>query len=146
MSVQSPIITRVANPADASALARLNEAFNGVVAAPEHYAQRLIDPRRVETPILAEIDGEIVGLAALRLAPTVFYETPHAELTELYVEPAYRRRGVGRALIVHVARLAQEQGARSLLVLTDFCNDEAQALYRSAGFRNRDIAMTKELP
>jgi GNAT superfamily N-acetyltransferase len=139
------IHTRLATPDDAAALARLNEAFNGVVEPPEELAQRLLNPRRVEQPILAEIAGQPVGLVALRVVPCVFYTSPHAELTELYVEPAYRRQGVGRALVDYAARLAREAGAETLLVLTDFCNDTAQSLYRDRGFVNHDLAMQKDL-
>jgi GNAT superfamily N-acetyltransferase len=139
------ITTRVAAATDAEALARLNHDFNGVDEPPERLAQRMRNPARVETPILAEIDRVAVGLAALRMAPCVFYDAQHAELTELYVDPAYRRRGVGQVLIAHAEQLARAGGAKTLLVLTDFYNDEAQMLYRRAGFVNHDLAMEKEL-
>jgi GNAT superfamily N-acetyltransferase len=139
------IVTRVATADDAETLARLNRDFNGVDEPPERLAQRVRNTARVETPILAEIDGVAVGFAALRVVPCVFYASPHAELTELYVDPAFRRQGVGQALIAHAERLAQASGAMTLLVLTDFYNDDAQMLYRRSGFVNHDLAMEKKL-
>jgi ribosomal protein S18 acetylase RimI-like enzyme len=75
----------------------------------------------------------------------VFYATPHAELTELFVEPGYRRRGVGRALVAHAERLAREREAEKLVVLTGFTNLEGQAFYRAVGYTDRELAMGKTL-
>jgi len=139
------IITHVATSEDAEALARLNGLFNRVFDPPQTLAHRLEDPRRVETPILAEINGCVVGFSAVRVVPCVFYGTPHAELTELFVEEAWRRRGVGRALMKHTENLAREKGATSLLLLVGFKNAEAQAFYRALGYADRDLAMEKKL-
>jgi len=142
------IHTRIAEYADAAGLAqlvRLNALFNGASDSTEQIAARLADPRRVETAILAEIDGHIVGFAALRLVPCIFFTEPYAELTELYVDEGYRRQGIGQALVVHVERLARDAGARQMLILTDFYNNAAQSLYRAMGYVHYDIALTKDL-
>jgi len=139
------VTTRVATPDDAYELVRLNRAFNGVDEPPERLALRLCDLQRVEIPILAEVDGRVVGFASLRVVLCVFYATPHAELTELFVEPGYRRRGVGRALVAHAERLAREREAEKLVVLTGFTNLEGQAFYRVVGYTDRELAMGKTL-
>lgn len=137
--------TRIPTPDDAPALARLNAAFNETSDSPEQIAARLRDPRRVETPILAEIDGLAVGFAALRVVPSVFYAEPYAELTELYVEAAYRRRGVARALVVHAEQLAQAAGATQVYLLTGIDNEEAQQFYGAVGYEDYALAMNKRL-
>jgi len=86
----------------------------------------------------------VVGFASLRLVPCVFYAEPRAELTELFVEVAHRRRGIGHALVAYAERLAVEGGAKELFVLTGFENQAAQALYRARGYRDYDLAMCKE--
>ena len=142
------IQTRIAESTDTAGLAqlvRMNALFNGASDSAEQIANRLADPRRVETAILAEIEGRIVGFAALRLAHCIFYTEPYAELTELYVEESHRRCGVGRALVAHVERLAREAGARQMLILTDFYNHAAQSLYHAMGYAHYDIALTKDL-
>jgi ribosomal protein S18 acetylase RimI-like enzyme len=141
------IRTRTAESADAAGLAqlvRLNALFNGASDSAEQIAARLKDPRRVETIILAETDDCIVGFAALRIVPCVFFSEPYTELTELYVDESYRRRGVGRALVAHVEKLVREAGARHMLILTDFYNNAAQSLYRAMGYVHYDIALTKD--
>ena len=143
-----PIRTRIAESTDAAGMAelvRMNTLFNGASDSAEQIAARLKDPRRVETVILAETDDRIVGFAALRIVPCVFYSEPYAELTELYVDEDSRRHGVGRALVTHIEKMARESGARQMLILTDFYNNAAQSLYRAMGYAHYDIALTKDL-
>ena len=139
------ITTRLATIDDAPALAHLNQAFNDVSDPPEALAARLADARRVETALLAEVDGQVAGFACVRIVPCVLYAEPHAELTELYVEEAFRRCGAGRALVAHAERLAREAGATSLVLLTGFDNAGAQAFYRAVGYADDCLAMSKVL-
>jgi len=139
---------RIADITDADGLAqlaRLNSLFNGASDSAVQIAARLANPRRVETPILAEIDRHIIGFASLRIVPCIFFADPYAELTELYIEEGFRRQGVGRALVAHAEALAREASARSMLILTDFYNHPAQSLYRSMGYWHYDIALKKDL-
>jgi len=136
---------RPARSEDAADIARLNALFNGSSEPPEAYLPRLADTRRVDTPLLAWLDGRAVGIANLRVVPTVFYPEPYAELTELYVEDDYRRQGVGRALIGYAEDLARQGGSVELIIQTDAENHPAQQLYRSLGYVDHDQALSKEL-
>jgi ribosomal protein S18 acetylase RimI-like enzyme len=126
-------------------LARLNAEFNGSTEPPEHLAKRLADPFCVEQPLLAEVGERIVGFAALRIVPCVFYADPHGELTELFVEDTHRRLGVGRELLLLAEKIARGKGVRELFVLTDLSNQAAQSFYRSMGYEDGELAFTKEL-
>jgi ribosomal protein S18 acetylase RimI-like enzyme len=139
------VVVRVAQPEDAQELARLNAAFNGVYESPEVIKSRLVHPARVETPLIALVGARAVGFAALRLVPCLFYSTAHAELTELYIDPGWRRQGIGRRLIALAEELALVGGAADLIILTGDDNVPAQALYRSLGYEDLDIALTKPL-
>jgi GNAT superfamily N-acetyltransferase len=134
---------RVATPEDAPELARLNAAFNGVEEPPDRLAARLADPKRVETPIIAEVEGRAVGFACLRLLPSLCYDPIYAELTKLFVEESYRRRGVGRALVAYAERLARESGAKELVLLTGLGNAQGRAFYRALGYADWELAMRK---
>jgi ribosomal protein S18 acetylase RimI-like enzyme len=140
-----PLVVRVATAEDAAALARLNAAFNGVPDDADALAARLRDPQRVETPLLAFWDGPAVGFAALRLIPSLFCAAPQAELTELYVEPDYRRRGIARTLLREAVALAQRGGAEEIWLLTNPANLAAQALYRAEGWSVDSLALRKSL-
>ena len=107
----APLVRR-ATPADADAIARLNLAFNDLRTTPAHIADHIANRSHFETPFVAELAGEIVGIACLRLLPTLCDPTPYAELTELYVDSAYHRRGSGRTRPDH--RLAQHPRPRLL--------------------------------
>lgn len=139
------ILTRVATSADMQDLARLNAEFNGSSAPPEYLAKRLADPSCVEQPLLAEIDGYIVGFAALRIVPCLFYANPHGELTELFVEEQYRWMGVGQELLSLAEKIAKEKGVKELFILTDVTNQVAQTFYNSKGYEGSQLVFTKEL-
>jgi GNAT superfamily N-acetyltransferase len=136
---------RVATAADAPALARMNEAFNGMTDSAAQIAARIIACAPIETPIVAELEGQIGGFACVRVVPCVLYAEPYAELTELYVEPAFRRRGLARALIARAEQLARERGAAELLIMTGTGNAAAHALYRSEGYDTYAVALNRKL-
>ena len=57
-----------------------------------------------------------------------------AWLEDLIVRPDRRGRGIGRALLGHVAAQARADGVLRITLLTDPDNERAHALYRSLGF------------
>jgi ribosomal protein S18 acetylase RimI-like enzyme len=141
--------TRIATLDDAEALAKLITAFNspfpGLPVTREQTAARLAACQDVETTVLAELDGRIAGFACLRLVPFMSGDGPYAELTDLFVAAGFRRRGVARALMAHVERLARQGGADELVLLTGFDNAEAQAFYRALGYGDYALAMRRRL-
>jgi ribosomal protein S18 acetylase RimI-like enzyme len=139
------MIIRIATPADAGDLARMNAAFNGVFDTAEQIAARLAAYADIETAILAELDGQVGGFACVRVVPCVLYAEPYAELTELYVEPAFRRRGLGRALLAYAEQLIRARGASELLIMTGINNAAAQALYRAAGYATYAVALNRKV-
>ena len=139
------MIIRIATPTDAGVLARMNAAFNGVFDSAAQIAARLAACAEVESALVAELDGQIGGFACVRVVPCVLYAEPYAELTELYVEPAFRRRGLGRALIAYAEQLAHARGATELLIMTGVANAAAQALYRAAGYNTYAVALNRKM-
>jgi GNAT superfamily N-acetyltransferase len=138
-------LVRRAGPADAAALLRLNDQFNGPGTALEHIAAHLAERAAYETPFVAEAEGYVAGMACLRLLPCAFDPAPYAELTELFVEPAYRRRGLGRALFAYIEGVAREAGAERLALITAWRNTEAHAFYHGIGYRLWCISMARKL-
>ena len=59
------------------------------------------------------------------------------EIEPLGTHPDYRQRGLGRAIVREVHRLAREQGARSVMVWSSHNNELARRLYASAGMTPR---------
>lgn len=83
-------------------------------------------------------DGTAVGVAVLRLQPSVWSRGYEAYLAELYVVPDRRGEGYGRELITEALRVARERGADYALVVTSEEDRLAQRLYEAAGFRRTE--------
>ena len=80
--------------------------------------------------ILALEDGEAAGCIALK-----GMDDTRCELKRLYVRPAFRGRGLGRALTDRIIARAREAGYREMLLDTLPFLQSAQRIYRAAGFR-----------
>ena len=78
---------------------------------------------------LAEVDGQAAGTGGLKeITPEV------AEIKRMYVDPAFRGRGVGRAVLERLVEDGRTAGYRLLQLETAVWMVEAHALYRSCGF------------
>jgi GNAT superfamily N-acetyltransferase len=67
-------------------------------------------PRPVFEAVLAERDGQAVGFALYFFTFSTFKGRPTLYLEDLFVRPTERGRGIGRRLLVHLARIAVERG------------------------------------
>ena len=135
---------RLASRADAPEVARLlhdfNAEFEEETPGPAVLTERL-------APLLAS--GEVVvllagsgpdGFAQLRFRPSVVREGLDAYLEELYVAPALRGHGLGRALLEAAMEESRRQGATRIELGTSEDDTAARALYESTGFTNREGA------
>lgn len=86
--------------------------------------------------------GDIDVLASLVAAFGRPYWTarPEVVIEDLYVEPAARGRGHGRALLRAAISTAREQGAGHLELTTTEEDVAAAALYRAEGLRETEYA------
>ncbi|SHJ57637.1 Ribosomal protein S18 acetylase RimI [Roseomonas rosea] len=82
--------------------------------------------------LAAWCDGQLAGTVHLALAaqPNAAHR---AEVSKLLVDPAFRRRGIGRALMLRAEQAARGIG-RSLLVLDTRAGDDGERLYRRLGW------------
>jgi GNAT superfamily N-acetyltransferase len=82
--------------------------------------------------LAAWLDGQLAGTVQLDLATPE--NQPHrAELAKLLVDPAFRRRGIGAALMQRAEQAAQRLGRR-VLTLDTGAGDEGERLYRRMGW------------
>lgn len=82
--------------------------------------------------------GAGVGVAVMRVQPSVWSPAQEVYLAELYVVPSQRGQGHGRELITEAMRVARELGADYALVVTSEQDRFAQRLYEAAGFRRTE--------
>jgi ribosomal protein S18 acetylase RimI-like enzyme len=78
-------------------------------------------------------DAEALGFATVYWTWDTLVATRVGVLNDLYVKPAARGRGAGRALIEACVERAREQGAAGLQWQTEPRNTRAQRLYESVG-------------
>lgn len=74
-------------------------------------------------------DGHPAGCAGLQL-----FGTEYGEVKRMYVRPAFRGLGLGKAVIEHLAAHARAQGVRLLRLETGIHQHEAIGLYERTGF------------
>ena len=126
---------------DAEAIGRLLHEFNSEFDEPTPGPRRLAERVR---ELLA--DGEITvllagagpdGIAVLRFRPDIWTRALECYLAELYVVPARRGEGLGRALMEASVELARAEGAEYMDLATGEDDTAARGLYESVGFSHR---------
>jgi ribosomal protein S18 acetylase RimI-like enzyme len=140
--VETVTSTGIGLRAAAQLLHDFNLEYDEPSPPPDELASRLaelIDGGHV-TVLLARAEpaGEAVGVAVVRLQPSVWSRAQEAYLAELYVVPGRRGQGHGRELISEVVRVAREQGADYAFLVTSEEDRLAQRLYEAAGFRRTE--------
>ena len=96
--------------------------------------------RQLEAPpvrvLLAEHKGFLVAFASVTLGAThaLVAKGPAAELSRLYVQPPFIRRGIGALLLRRVETLARTAGASTLWLTAWVGNARALAFYASQGY------------
>jgi ribosomal protein S18 acetylase RimI-like enzyme len=152
-NVQDPRVSvRRAEVADAPEVARLLHEFNtefgdptpGVRVLTER-ARKLLAEEEITVLLGREASGDEPpddatedGLALFRLRPSLWSDSLDAYLEELYVVPARRGRGIGRALLESAMDAARAAGAGRIDLGTGETDAAARALYESCGFTNRE--------
>jgi GNAT superfamily N-acetyltransferase len=92
------------------ALAAYERLLHAVVATEDGLRLALFGPRPYAEVVLAEDAGVPIGFALFFHTFSTFLGQPGLHLEDLFVIPEARGRGVGRALLGHLARLAVERG------------------------------------
>jgi GNAT superfamily N-acetyltransferase len=108
---------RPAAPADLSAivglireLAEFEHLTHLVQVTPETLHPHLFGPRPVAQAVVAEVAGSVVAFALFFTNFSTFLGRPGLYLEDLYVQPAHRSSGIGKALLQHLGALAVQRG------------------------------------
>ncbi len=127
----------LATAADAEVIGGLLHDFNVEYEEPTPaaavLARRIAELR--DTSVLLAGD---VGLCVLRFQPSIWTEKLECYLAELYVRPAHRGHGLGRALLAAALDHARERGADYLHLGTSEDDVAARHLYEAMGLRRTE--------
>ena len=147
---------------DEPTLALLNRFVHDMhhVRRPDYYKATRVDDvaawfrERLETPPaalwIAEGDGIAVGYVV-----AFFFDRPDnpfrqarrwCEIDQIAVDPAWRRRGVGRSLMHAALDEARARGFSEVELSSWAFNTDAHALFRSLGFEARTVTFERRAP
>ena len=142
------ITIRPANVRDAAAIARVRidswrATYRGII--PDAYLAGMSEDEsaagwerilgagpNTASVFVAESDGEVIGFAAGNMLREPRYDLD-AELSAVYLRPAFQRAGIGRRLVQEVARAQRAHGATGLIVWVIARNKIGRAFYESLG-------------
>lgn len=128
-------MVRRATENDAEQLAALNEEFNGPgeTTADNIRKSLLVNPQ--EVVIVDDEDGILSGFVCVQLKKSFCYDDYMPEITEVYVRPACRNKGIAGSMI----SFAEDYCGRNYPLhkyelLTGAKNLAARSLYRKLGY------------
>ena len=134
------IAIRTATPDDVATiltfiqeLAEYERLSDAVVATERSLTDALFDKASAAEVLIAEVDGAAAGFALFFHNFSTFLSRRGLYLEDLYVRPAHRRRGVGRALLVRLAEIAVERGCGRMEWSVLDWNQPAIEFYESLG-------------
>ena len=119
-------------------LAEYEKLGHLVVATGERLRESLFGARPAAEVVLALVDGHAAGFAVFFHNYSTFRGRAGIYLEDLFVEPAHRGKGYGKALLLHVARLAVERGCERMEWAVLDWNTPAIEFYRSLGAQSLD--------
>lgn len=119
-------------------LAEYERLAHQVVATEDDLRETLFGAPAFAEVVIAEDGGRPAGFALFFHNYSTFLGRPGIYLEDLYVRPEMRNRGIGRALLVHLARLAVERRCGRLQWWVLKWNEDAIRFYRSLGAEPMD--------
>lgn len=119
-------------------LAEYEKLLDSVTATEEILRRSLFGPRPAAEVLLAYWSGEAVGIAIFFHNFSTFLGQPGIYLEDLFVDVAHRGKGIGKALLVELARLAKDRGCGRLEWSVLDWNTPSIEFYKRLGARALD--------
>lgn len=115
-------------------LAEYEELGHEVQATPERLHAALFGPGAVAHAVVARAaDGTPAGFALYFFNFSTFVGKPGLYLEDLYVRPEHRKRGLGRRLLAHLAKVAIDRDCGRMEWSVLNWNEMALRVYRAIG-------------
>ena len=139
--MKTPAFTlRPATPADLPAIVALigeladyEHLSHLVVVTPETLLPQLFGPRPAAEAVVGEVAGQVVAFALFFTNFSTFLGQPGLYLEDLYVQPAHRGTGLGKALLQHLGALAVQRGCGRFEWSVLDWNESAIRFYEAVG-------------
>ncbi|MDN4523698.1 GNAT family N-acetyltransferase [Fictibacillus fluitans] len=86
--------------------------------------------------IIAEEDGEVLGVAFYNIGISLPLGGPYLWLNELFVREDARNKGIARKILLHLIHWAEREGIKSIDLETGINNSVTKHLYNSLDFHD----------
>jgi phosphinothricin acetyltransferase len=132
---------RTATAADLPAMAAVYDeavahsvaSFDTEPSGEDHYTAAVASTRPGDHVVVAEVDGRVVGMAySGTYRPRPAYDGTRE--VSVYLDPAARGRGLGRALYDELLARVDADGVHTCLAVIALPNPASEALHRAVGF------------
>lgn len=127
MAVTAPLLIAPMRREDIAAVHEI-ERLSFRTPWPAYAFEQELKGNRLARYIVARAGDRVVGFAG------VWQMVDELHITTFGVHPEYRRRGVGRRMLLAIVELAEELRAARVTLEVRESNEVAQALYRNFGF------------
>jgi GNAT superfamily N-acetyltransferase len=117
------------------ALAEYEQLTREVVATEAKVRESLFGSNPSAEAVIARVDGQPAGFAVWFYSYSTFLGRPGLYLEDLFVLPEWRGRGIGRALLRHLARIAVSRDCGRMEWAVLDWNELAIRFYRGLGAR-----------
>ena len=114
-------------------LADYEKLAHEVVATADSLRRTLFGATPAAHVVIAEVDGQPAGFALYFFNYSTFLAKPGLYLEDLFVKPEFRGRGTGKALLLHLAKIANERGCGRMEWSVLDWNEPAKGFYRKLG-------------
>ncbi len=136
---------RLAADADAPAISALCAQL-GYPAPAEVIPARFagIESDSVATALVAEVDGEVVGIVTGHIIHSIHDDDPIAQLTALVVAEKVRGSGVGSLLVSQIEEWAKANGAKRISLTSGLQRHDSHDFYEHLGYERTGIRFGKK--
>ncbi|MBI4010897.1 MAG: GNAT family N-acetyltransferase [Candidatus Rokubacteria bacterium] len=136
---RSDIVVRPVEPTDLDAIVKIDEKLSGQTR--KEYWRRRLEVGSLRPPwmsLVAETDGRVVGFVLGWVGESEFgIAGPTAWLDLIGVDPPYRGRGVGQALVGRFVTSASElRAVQKVSTLIDLGQEDIREFFLRLGFRH----------
>jgi GNAT superfamily N-acetyltransferase len=114
-------------------LAEYERAPEKVVARAEDLERHVFGPHPIAFAVMAEWEGAPAGWAIWFYNFSTWEGRPGLYLEDLYVRPAFRKHGIGKALLKHLAAVALERGCTRYVWQVLDWNTPSLEFYKAMG-------------